>query len=225
MPYAQDIVATQESWTLLSQRQARETLRTVYRVNSLYTVKKFELPSRVKRYRRPWIIEDRALRRLDGTGAPRSLGFFESIDSGTRTVWLVREYLEGEVRDSLPDGDVPATARLLAGLHRQFIITDDTNIHNFLKKPDGTMAFIDLGRARLFPHAGLLLYLNIGWELAKLRRECLHWNAKQWITFREHYFRATPCAWPTRVLIMVSLQVSIRMRMIRKLVHGKSPFS
>lgn len=192
MPYAQDIVATQESWTLLSQRQARETLRTVYRVNSLYTVKKFELPSRVKRYRRPWIIEDRALRRLDGTGAPRSLGFFESIDSGTRTVWLVREYLEGEVRDSLPDG---------------------------------TMAFIDLGRARLFPHAGLLLYLNIGWELAKLRRECLHWNAKQWITFREHYFRATPCAWPTRVLIMVSLQVSIRMRMIRKLVHGKSPFS
>ncbi len=68
-------------WELLRTRRARETVRSVFRVDARYVVKKFEIPLEARRFRRPcWLAEDDCLRRLAGDGTPRSFGWFEETE-------------------------------------------------------------------------------------------------------------------------------------------------
>ena len=176
MPTAQDILAAAQRWELLRKRRAKETLRSVFRVDGRYVAKKFEIPLDVRRYRRPWLAEDACLRRLDGRGAPRTCGWFEETEADQRVVWLVKEFVAGAPVETFAAADLPAAARLLAGVHAQAVVTDDASAGNFLRAPDGRMAFLDFGRARLYPRAGLHLDAAIGWELAKLRMRTLSWR-------------------------------------------------
>lgn len=225
MATAQEIVAHAQRWELLRQRRAKETLRSVYRVDDRYVAKKFEIPLAARRYRRPWLAEDACLRRLDGRGAPRSLGWFEETKADQRVVWLVKDYVAGAPVETFAAADLPAAARLLAGVHAQAVVTDDASAGNFLRAPDGRMAFLDFGRARLYPRAGLHLDAAIGWELAKLRREGFRWDADLWHAFLPLYFVALGASLPRQIRIRLACTASVALRRIRKTLQGKNPRS
>lgn len=223
MTAAQDILQSARDWKQLRQRQARETLRTVYLVDEKYIIKKFEIPVDTSRYRRPWMLEQAALSRAPAGCVPVCYGFVENHDADKRIVFLVKGFVPGRVIDRFHDEDMPAAARLLAGLHRNLVITDDANAQNFLKKDDGSMAFIDLGRAIVFESPSLKYYIHTGRELAKFRREGLCWNRVQWKVFLRHYFADFSGSRPTRILITISCAGSSAMRTMRKLLQFKNP--
>ena len=225
MPTVNEILESARDWNLLSQRQARETFRSVYRVDGAYILKKFEIPWPVTRFRRPWEVEHQALTRLPEGLAPRSFGFSEIIRDGVRTVWLAKEFVPGHTLAVFAPEDIPLVASLMGQLHRQLVVTDDASIANFLKTSDGRMIFLDLGRARLFNRKHPLFYVQVGAELAKFRREGLAWNHALWHSFIRHYFRGFCCSYPVRLFIKTSCAISTGIRMVRKVVQCKSPRS
>jgi len=220
-----DILSSAEDWKLLNERQARETFRSVFLVNNEFVIKRFEIPLHEKKYRTPWIIEDKALRRLNGDCAPRTCGFIEKTIGDKRVAWLGKDYIPGVTKDHFTEDDIPGVARLMARLHRHLIITDDANVQNFLLSEDNRMIFVDLGRARLFIMRSPWFYANVGWELAKLNREGFHWNADHWKLFKQLYFQYFACSAPARMFIHISCAAAIILRMIRKCVQFKSPWS
>ena len=225
MSTAHDILATAQRWELLRKRRAKETLRSVYRVDERYVAKKFEIPLAARRYRRPWLAEDACLRRLDGRGAPRSLGWFEETAGDRRVVWLVKEFVAGEPVGTFAATDLPAAARLMARIHNRLIITDDASAGNFIRTLDGEMQFLDFGRARLFRRPGLGFDLHVGWELAKLRREGFRRDISLWNAFVPLYFAALGGSRLRRARILAACSVSGALRMARKFFQGKSPRS
>lgn len=220
-----DILNSTGSWEKLSERQARETRRTVYLVDGRYILKKFEVPLNVSSYRRPWVIEDRALRRLSGFCAPRTLGFVEREDAGQRVFWLAKEHLDGTVVKTLSIDDMKSAAAVLAGIHSRLIITDDANAQNFIRRPDGSFCFLDFGRARNFILRSPWFFLSVGWELAKFYREGIQRDRAKWRSFLSAYRSAARCPPFTWPLIRASCATSNATRSIRKLAQGKSPWS
>lgn len=214
-----------QHWELLRQRQAKETRRSVYRVNEQVLAKKFEIPRAIRRYRRPWLIEDACLRHLNGDGAPRSFGWHEAIEGDSRVVWLVKEYVPGTHLESFAAGELPAVARLLTRLHSRRVVTNDASPGNFIRTPAGHLRFLDFGRARLFRFPGPLLDLHIGWGLAKLRREGFRWDGALWSAFLPLYFDALDVGPFRRAGLRAACAASIALRMIRKTLQGKSPRS
>jgi hypothetical protein len=225
MSTAQDILAGAQRWELLRKRRAKETLRSVFRVDERYVAKKFEIPLAARRYRRPWLAEDACLRRLDGRGAPRSFGWCEETAGDQRVVWLVKEFVAGEPVETFAATDLPAAARLMAGVHAQAIITDDASAGNFLRTLGGEMQFLDFGRAKLFRRPGLGFDLHVGWELAKLRREGFRRDISLWNVFVPLYFAALGGSRLRRAFILAACSVSGALRMARKFFQGKSPRS
>ena len=225
MSSARAILASSRNRSLLRERRAGNTLRSVYRIDDAFVAKKFEFPCTARRVRRPWIAEDAALKRLAGHGAPRSLGWFEESAGEHRVVWLVKEYVPGAPVERFTPADLPAAARLLAAIHSRGVITDDAGPGNFIRTPDGEMKFLDFGRARIFRAGGLRLDLYIGWELAKLRRESFLWAESLWQPFLPLYCVALAACPRRRTLIRAACAVSVVLRMTRKTLQGKSPRS
>ena len=225
MSTAQDILAGAQRWELLRKRRAKETLRSVYRVDERYVAKKFEIPRTARHYRRPWLAEDACLRRLDGRGAPRSFGWYEETAGDRRVVWLVKEYVAGAPVDVFTAADLPAAARLLAGVHAQAVFTDDASAGNFLRTPDGQMEFLDFGRARPYRRAGWRFDAAIGCELAKLRREGFRWDAALWRAFLPLYFAALGASGFRQARIRLACAVATALRRARKTLQGKNPRS
>jgi len=220
-PAPENILEESRHWELLRKRHAKETLRSVFRVDGRYVAKKFEIPPETRRYRRPWLAEDACLRRLAGDGAPRSFGWFEEISAGLRIFWLVKEYVAGEPVTAFFAADLPAVARLLARIHGRGIVTDDANAGNFLRTLDGQMEFLDFGRARLFRRTGLWLDLHVGRELAKLRREGFRWNDDLWRAFLPLYFAALDASPLRRARIRFACAATTVLRQARKILQKK----
>ena len=224
-PTPERILKESRHWELLRKRRAKETQRSVFRVDGHYVAKKFEIPLDVRSYRRPWLAEDACLRRLDGDGAPRSYGCFEETEADQRVVWLVKEFVAGEPVGTFAATDLPAAARLMARIHNRLIITDDASAGNFLRTLDGEMQFLDFGRARRFRRPGLGFDLHVGWELAKLRREGFRRDISLWNAFVPLYFAALGGSRLRRARILAACSVSGALRMARKFFQGKSPRS
>lgn len=225
MPTAKDIVRNARHRELLRERQAGETLRSVFLLDGAHVAKRFRFPVSSPSHRRPWIAEHEALTRLDGAGAPRTFGWFDEIEGDQRVVWLVKEYVVGSPLASFVVADVPAAARLMARIHECRIVTDDANPGNFIRTPDGRLAFLDFGRAKGFASSDPRFQLFVGWELAKLRREGFRWNADLWNAFLPLYFQARPSSMARRTLVLAACSASAALRKARKMSQGKSPRS
>lgn len=219
---AENILRGSRHWELLQKRMVKNMQRSVFRVDGCYVVKKYELPLIVRLHRRPWTIEDACLRRLDGDDAPRSFGWLEQIEANRRVVWLLKEYIAGYPVSGFVLSDVPDIARLLARIHSRRIITDDAHPQNFIRSLDGRLMFTDFGRARLHACHGPCLFVRIGWELAKLRRQGFQWDPDLWAAFHPIYFRELGCSALSRALIWISCETAIGMRMARKTLQGKA---
>lgn len=222
---AEVILRESRHWEFLRRRWSKSIHRSVFRVDGCYEVKKYEMPLDNRFYRRPWLVEDACLRRLDGDGAPRSFGWHEETELDQRVVWLVKEYIAGESLCSFAETDIPAVACLMARIHSLRIITGDPKPQNFILSLDGRMLFPNFGRAKIYRFCSPVFFLCIGGELAKLRREGFQWDPALWNQFRSLYFKALHFPVLSRALIWASCEIAIGMRKARKRIQGQSPWS
>lgn len=208
------IISRTAGTTPLRRRQARETLRSVYRVDG-FIVKEFDIPAGCRRYRRPWLVEDAAIRRLGPGYAGASLGVVEQVEGGLRKVFLVKRFVEGVPLAAITAADIPDVARLLSAIHAAGVITDDAHPDNFLRTPSGGLEFMDFGRAKVFPFCPAPAFA-VGREFEKLLREGFGRDEALFGAFFRAYCAETRASAPRRVLIVLSARISIMLRAMRK---------
>ena len=208
------IISRTAGTTPLRRRQARETLRSVYRVDG-FIVKEFDIPAGCRRYRRPWLVEDAAIRRLGPGYAGASLGVVEQVEGGLRKVFLVKRFVEGVPLATITAADIPDVARLLSAIHAAGVVMNDAHADNFLRTPDGGLVCLDFGRSSVFRHGPAPVFA-IGRELEHLRREGLECDDGLFDAFMCAYFEEARPARMRRVSIVLSARIAIMLRAMRK---------
>ena len=181
---------------ILRRRQSKGTLRTVWREGD-QIVKEFRIVSWPPDFRRPWRREHKALDRLNRRGvfAPTTYGF-RSLGPGV--VQYRRQYIAGELLQKNCGNrskDLPAH---FAAIHAVGVTNGDAASDNILVTEEKQFVLIDYRRARIALLKGPLFYLNVGKELARIRRAIFGNDAAQWERFFEVYTRIAvhpPWAW------------------------------
>lgn len=209
------IVAKTAGAAPLRRRRARETVRSVYRVDD-FIVKEFDIPAGCRRYRRPWRVEAAALGRM-GEGYPgAALGTFERVEDGVRKVFFVKRFMEGvPLENVLGASDIQGIARLLAEIHAKGVVTDDAHADNFLRTPSGTFAFIDFGRAMVFRVRPAPAFA-VGKELAKLYREGFGYDKALFSAFLREYGAEARVSRLRRFAIVLGVRTAVFFRTLRK---------
>lgn len=182
------VLATRD-WTLLQQREIRGVSREVFRTPDGYVVKRYLHHTRPQRIRRPWVLEHRALCRLQGRGAPRPVGYLEESVDGKPRVSLVRSFVEGQPIGEIDTSLASEIATLLAGFHAAGVTTDDAHRHNFVRSRQAGLVFLDFGRARVFHRSNPLLMAAIAVDLHRFYRASLKRDDDVWGPFLDAYFR------------------------------------
>jgi tRNA A-37 threonylcarbamoyl transferase component Bud32 len=172
---------------ILRRRQSKGTLRTVWREDD-QIVKEFRIVSWPPDFRRPWRREHKALDRLNRQGvfAPTTYGF-RSLRPGV--VQYRRQYIAGELLQKDCENrskDLPAH---FAAIHAVGVTNGDAALDNILVTEEKQFVLIDYGRARIALIKGPLFYLNVGKELARIRRSIFGNDPSQWESFLEAYAR------------------------------------
>lgn len=179
-------------WSLLHRRRVRGVLREAFLTSDGYVIKRYTHPGRPPLVRRPWSLEDRALRRLHGDGAPLPVGYVvDRMDDGLRAT-LVRHYLAGQPVTSIETSTLEEVAGLLARFHDAGVTTDDAHLQNFLRTDDGALAFLDFGRARIFYRHNPLLLAGVAVDMHRFYRATLKRDDRLWSDFLDSYFRQSP---------------------------------
>ncbi len=196
-----EIISRIDEAVLLRRRRAKETLRSVYRVDSCI-VKEFDIPAKCHHYRKPWLTEASARKRIVDKYPGAALGVVERIDGDMRKVFFVKRYMEGKPLQFFRGDDIHGIAKLLAEFHAKGVITDDAHADNFLRTPSGKINCIDFGRAKVFcvtPAPACA----VGRELAKLYREGFSCDNDAFQTFLEDYYVQTNASWARRQAIVL----------------------
>ena len=197
-------------WSLLHRRQVRGVLREAFVTSDGYVIKRYTHLGRPPLIRRPWSLEHRALRRLQGDGAPLPVGYVVDRVDGSLRATLVRHYLAGEPVTSLEPSTVEEIAGLLARFHDAGVTTDDAHLQNFLHADHGALAFLDFGRARIFHRYNPLLLAGVAVDLHRFYRAALKRDDRLWSRFLESYFRQSPFRPAGKRLIRWLLAVDMR---------------
>lgn len=198
----------------LRRRRAKETLRSVFRVDR-FIVKEFDVPGTCRHYRRPWLTEAEALKRMGEDYPGAALGIVERVEDGLRKVFMVKRFIEGEPLEAIGEQDLPGIASLLADIHGKGIVTDDAHADNFLRMPSGALAFIDFGRAIAF-HVRPAPAFAVGKELAKLYREGFGYNRNMFAVFLREYYGETHASRIRRFAIGLGVRMAVFFRTLRK---------
>jgi tRNA A-37 threonylcarbamoyl transferase component Bud32 len=185
----------------LHRREVPGMLREVFRLGEDYVVKRYTCSQEPPGRRRPWAMEDRALLRLTGDGAPLAVGFLEERVAGGLIGTLVRHYVRGSPI-GYPDATLVARmGELVASIHGRRVTPEDAHRENFILGQDGRLAFLDFGKARTFGRWDPLVYAGIAFDLHRLYRATLDRDESLWRCFLDAYFRATPYPAPARAVI------------------------
>lgn len=187
-----DILGAAGPMVELQRREARGMLREVLLADGRYVVKRYTCGGEPSRGRRPWVAEDRALRRLDGRHAPAPVGFLEERDGDEFRATLVRGYVSGTSVDRVDKSLIGPMARSIAAIHGQGVITEDAHRENFVRDGDGELSFVDFGKARTFAPWNPLLFAGIAFDLHRLYRAALDRDEWLWRSFLDAYFLQTP---------------------------------
>lgn len=200
---------------LLRSRQAKETMRRVFRIGD-YVVKTFEIvPATCTRFRRPWEIESRALQRLGSDYTGIFVGVLEKSNASSRVFYFVKKFVPGVTLDSFSLADMPDVAREMAFFHSRGIITDDANVGNFIRDPSGRILFLDFGRAKIYSEGRAPAHA-VGKELAKLFREGCGYDYGLWNIFLPEYYKFSEAGWWRRTRIEFHWRLAKFFRDIRK---------
>ena len=208
------IIGKTAGTTPLRRRRAKETLRSVFRVDG-FIVKEFDIPAKCRHYRRPWRTEAAALGRMGADYPGAALGVVERVEDGVRKVFFVKRFIKGEPLEYIAMADVGGVARLLAEIHARGVVTDDAHADNFLRRPSGEFAFIDLGRAMVF-RARPAPAFAVGKEFAKLYREGFGYDRGLFDAFLGEYRSVTHASSFRRFLIAVGMRTTIFFRNLHK---------
>lgn len=196
-----EIISRIDEAVLLRRRRAKETLRSVYRLDGCI-VKEFDIPANCHHYRKPWLTEASALKRIGDKYPGAALGVVERIDGDMRKVFFVKRYMEGKPLKSIGSDDIHGIACLLAELHAMGLITDDAHADNFLCSPSGKINCIDFGRAKVFCVTPAPAFA-VGMELAKLYREGFSGDNDAFQTFLQDYYVQSNASWARRQTIVL----------------------
>lgn len=142
-------------------------------------------------WRRVWKWEDRALRRLAGLPVPRTFGYGVHPGPDGREIILRKEFLEGEPLATVTPREAVEMARLLAAIHDRLVITGDPSVQNFIRRPDGSLAFLDFGRARTFWFHSPYYHGYVGKELVRFYRTGLGGLSANWEAALQAYREAS----------------------------------
>lgn len=197
-------------------RESHGIAREVFLLEGRYVVKRYTCAVPPRAGRRPWSMEDTALRRLEGRGAPLPVGFVEARSGDGLQATLVRGFVAGTRVEGLDAELVTKMAATMAAIHGRRVTTEDAHRENFVRRADGALAFIDFGKARVFRRRNPLLYAGIAFDLHRLYRAALGRDDALWRRFRAAYFDATPFSAPARWMIVALLAVErLRYRLVK----------
>jgi tRNA A-37 threonylcarbamoyl transferase component Bud32 len=177
------------SLELKHERWVKKTLRQVYTDKKEIVIKCFfHFPGR-RDYRRPWVQEDRALRKLSGLNVPSSFGYFKTkAKNGIRTVIYIKQYIKGAPITRIDAETASAMGTLFSQFHQRGVVTMDPSLSNFIRLTDGSCSFIDFGRARIYSKKRILLPVMIGKEFYRIFRRVFNEQGLLMKNFRKSYF-------------------------------------
>lgn len=212
-------------FVLLKRRQRKETLREVYVKGREALIKRYLVDKNARFYPKPWRIEDRALRRLEGLPVPRSHGFTETIDDGRREAIFTREFIEGSCISKADSANIPLMASLVAGIHSRGVITRDLDVGNFLIGRGNRMYFLDFGKALVFDRAGPLACWWMGSDLARFMKNVLDYDRERWGIFWRAYAADHRLSRVNRAIVRVGFLFSIINRSVRNTAFHRKELS
>jgi hypothetical protein len=159
---------------------------------------------------------------VQGLPLPVSIGYRPRSADGCRIMEYVRTYLPGSPVERFGPPEAQHAGQLLAAIHHRGVVTDDALRGNFLRLPDGTLGFVDMGRARVYPRTTLAMATFVGRELAKVRRHCLEHDPERVAAFEAAYFAATPLGPAARRWSKTVAEVTVALRRLRKgVIQGR----
>lgn len=193
----------------------KDTLREVYLDNNII-LKHYVVKPGTRRFPKPWLREDKALKAMEGRGFPKSYGYDLQHKNGGLDVVFRRGYLEGNPITRPTPEDVTEMAETLALIHRQGVITDDAKIENFIKDHQDKIKFFDFGAAFVFRRKTPLYYTFIGREMVKFLRLTLSWDMSLWKLFRQQYQAAHSMPLIGRFFVKTGFFLTLNLRRMRK---------
>lgn len=166
-------------------------------------IKKYILhPGKQNRWK-VWDKERRAIERLHGLATPAYLGHFtvRGPDGLTAHV-LIKEFIPGESVESLDDAAIGEFAVLMAGIHARGVVTNDPTCANLIRTAAGRLAFIDFGRAAIYPRRGPVYWWYLGKELSRTYRKALRGSPEAMALYTPRYFETLgqPRGWRRALL-------------------------
>jgi tRNA A-37 threonylcarbamoyl transferase component Bud32 len=152
---------------LLFRKKKKNIIREVYLYDRM-VVKRFVKLAALPDVRRVWVMEHRALERLEGVPTPKTYGFVEKKINKTKEIIYAREFVDGAPIEKIQPEDIRPLSWIMARIHRRGVITRDPHLENFIRTENGKIIFFDFGRALVLNRKNPLLALLIGKELARI---------------------------------------------------------
>lgn len=185
---------------LIRKKKKKNIIHEIYLYDKTL-VKRFIKTAALPDTRKVWMMEDNALRRLEGLAVPKTYGFIKKKCNNATEIIYAREYLEGTPVKSFSDEDVVPLAKMMVQVHQRGVITRDPSLENFIKTADGKILFIDFGRSIILNPKNPLLIDYQGKELARLRCHAFAGDDELFNRFQEKYFEYLPNGAASRFLI------------------------
>ena len=174
-------------------------LRTIW-FDGRHLIKEYRFLTWLGDIRRPWARDHRCLTKLNECDvlAPMSYG----VDRPTKEIIRHRrEFVSGTQVRELDSEKQNALVTYLVAMHAAQVTNGDVSYDNLLITDDGRMLFIDFGRGRVFRYKSPLFYLNVGKELARIRRRLLTGEPSKWSSFLAQYIKTSQYpSWAWRII-------------------------
>jgi hypothetical protein len=200
---AERVIAGDPSLRQTRHRWVNRTEHTVWIVDDRVVIKKYTLhPGKQNRWK-VWEKEHRALERLHGLSVQTCLGYLSLRQpDGLPAHFLFKEFLRGEDVASIVDASIGEFANLRAAIHARGVVTNDPTAANLIRTDAGRLAFIDFGRATVYPLRGPVYWWYLGKELSRTYRKALRSAPDAMAVYGPHYFAALghPSGWRRQLL-------------------------
>jgi len=194
----------------------KDTLREVY-LDGGIVLKHYLVKPGTRRFPKPWVREDAALKAMADLNSPKSYGYNVTRKDNGLDIVFKRDYLEGSPIKNPTSDDVCEMAEALAQIHQRGVITDDAKIENFVKDDKSKIKFIDFGAAFVFKRKSLFFYTFIGREMVKFLRLTLSWDMSLWKVFSERYRAVYPMSLMERFFVKTGFILTLNLRRMRKM--------
>jgi serine/threonine protein kinase len=185
---------------LVRRRRKKNVLREIFFYEGL-VVKRFVRLGRFWDARPVWRMEDQALRRLSGHPFPATYGYRETTFRGAKEILYAREFVDGVPVERIDDRDLSGLAHLMAWIHHRGVLTCDPAPDNFIRKEDGSLLFIDFGRAKVIADRGVRYLYHLGKELARIQHHALSSDKQRFERFYAVYRKKTGLSVPRQAFV------------------------